>query len=1543
MNKSYRLIFNDLTNTWVAVAEIVKARGKRASGAVFLAAAGFIAVPPAPTFAAPPNPPVATALPTGGQLVAGQATIAAPVNNALTITQTSQRAAIDWQTFNVGSAASVNFIQPSSSAAILNRVLDPNPSQIFGRINANGQVFLTNSSGIYFGRSASVNVGALTATTHSISNADFMVGNLNFTRNGATGKVENDGNLTAELNGYIALLAPEVRNNGVVIAQGGTVALAAGEAFELQFDGARLANIRVEPATIAALVENGNAVHAPGGLIILSAQAANRLQGGVVNNTGSLVATGLTDNGGTIRLEASDKITHTGSINVDAAAGKVGAGGTALLITDLANKAGLTEVNGTISARGGDLGGDGGFVETSAGRVKIGDNTRIDTRAPQGSGGHWLIDPTDFTVAESGGDISGATLSENLNRYSSATIETTDGNVNINDKVSWYRGQLTINAFSDINVNALMTMNGTSTLNMTLGGNLRFGFDTGGTFKGRIEIPGRSGLTAANGDNLVTINSQPYTVINSLAGLSGMDVASLYVLGSDIDASATSTGAGFMPIGTDLSQFTGVFDGFGHTINKLTINRPSTNYVGLFGYGGNNSTLRNVGLTDVSIAGKNQVGGLVGRMNYGTIYNSFATGTVTATNSDAGGLVGSARATNLSQSHANVTLSGVTDVGGLVGINSNGTGSSFIDHSYANGAVSGNTNVGGLVGLGYGAITNVYATGKVTGVDVNNTNIGGLVGWNTEAQITNAYATGAVVTSGCYSNVGGFVGLNSAGTTIRNAFASGSVVNSTGVNGAGGFAGYNYGSLSNVFSTGNVTNVATWQGALVGVNLSGAVTNAYATGTVNGNAVTNGNIINLLGGTSSGLVAGAPTLVTNTLNVSGSWTTDANWSLSHAPTVFETAALGNKTVTIPGIVIAGDVTAASGSKINLTGNLVSSLTVGKAGTVDVGPNLTVDYGTSGKLNLLAATQLNYNGSIFKVINTLGAATDKATDNNFTLQGLAYDDDNVATSTMLAGNYVMGMDINASETASWNAGKGFMPIGSTIGANGFEGRFDGLGHSVINLSVNNPTNAGGYGVAAGLFENVVVPQFVGNVGLVGGRISSTVSAGGLVGVAVQANLTNIWSSAAVYSTVDSMFDGVGGLIGSVVDVTVSKSHASGNVSGVRSVGGLIGLITATGSASNLVSNSYATGKVSGSGLSVGGLVGYGYGFANTGVITLQNVHANGAVSVDGNYGGGLVGKARYNSISNASATGNVTGANSANSLGGLVGFSSQTQFSYGEASGNVTGAGDNIGGLIGSAAYGGVSNSAAFGNVTGTGLSSGSQARIGGAIANGTYMSGGISNLKAFGVVSAPNATSVGGLFGQAHNTNMTYVSAYGNVTGKSSVGGLIGLISGIDLTHATDHTINSGSAQGDVTGSGNGVGGLVGSASNIKSIKSSNASGVVRSGVYGSSYGDHVGGLIGELSALARSATIDNSSTSNFRIYGGADVGGLIGFISGSGVTNVTVSNSTSSATVNANGTSAGGLIGWTELATIIRLSSFKQGGSVSEMVSVVGSFLLFM
>ena len=226
----------------------------------------------------------------------------------MNIRQSSERAAIDWKSFNVGSAATVNFAQPSASSVTLNRVLDSNPSQIFGRINATGQVFLTNPNGVYFAPGSSVDVGGLVATTHAISNADFMDGKNVFNRNGASGSVVNEGTLQASLGGYIALLAPEVRNKGVVVASMGTVALAAGEAFDLKFEGGKsLVDIRVTPATIKTLVDNGNAVRAPGGLIILSALAVDQIQGGVVNNSGALEAVGLVSHAGVIRLAASGR------------------------------------------------------------------------------------------------------------------------------------------------------------------------------------------------------------------------------------------------------------------------------------------------------------------------------------------------------------------------------------------------------------------------------------------------------------------------------------------------------------------------------------------------------------------------------------------------------------------------------------------------------------------------------------------------------------------------------------------------------------------------------------------------------------------------------------------------------------------------------------------------------------------------------------------------------------------------------------------------------------------------------------------------------------------------------------------------------------------------------------------------------------------------------------------------------------------------------------------------------------------------------------
>ena len=242
------------------------------------------------------------------------------------------------------------------------------------------------------------------------------------------------------------------------------------------------------------------------------------------------------------------------------------------------------------------------------------------------------------------------------------------------------------------------------------------------------------------------------------------DLAGRYLLGMNIDASATANwndGAGFAPVGDnstsdDDSRFTGTFDGLGHTVSELTISRPATDDVGLFGYVGSGGTVRHIGLLGGSIKGRNYVGGLVGT-NSGTIENVYATGAVSGDGSEVGGLVGRSESGSITNAYATGAVSGNDYVGGLIGRNNKGP----IENAYATGAVSGHSFVGGLMGDNFnGATKNVYATGKVSGND----KVGGLVGSNLLGTIENAYATGAVSGN---SSVGGLVGVNG---TIAHAY-----------------------------------------------------------------------------------------------------------------------------------------------------------------------------------------------------------------------------------------------------------------------------------------------------------------------------------------------------------------------------------------------------------------------------------------------------------------------------------------------------------------------------------------------------------------------------------------------------------------------------------------------------------------------------------------------------------------------------------------------------------------------------------------------------
>jgi len=117
------------------------------------------------------------------------------------------------------------------------------------------------------------------------------------------------------------------------------------------------------------------------------------------------------------------------------------------------------------------------------------------------------------------------------------------------------------------------------------------------------------------------------TPITTCTELQNMSLTGDYYLGNDIDCTCTSgwnAGAGFEPIGTDGSPFTGTFDGQGYKITGLYINRGSTDFVGLFGFTGPGSEITNVGLEQVDFSGDYWVvGGLVGVNEGGTITNSY--------------------------------------------------------------------------------------------------------------------------------------------------------------------------------------------------------------------------------------------------------------------------------------------------------------------------------------------------------------------------------------------------------------------------------------------------------------------------------------------------------------------------------------------------------------------------------------------------------------------------------------------------------------------------------------------------------------------------------------------------------------------------------------------------------------------------------------------------------------------------------------------------------------------------------------------------------
>lgn len=823
MNHLFRLVFSKTSQTLVPVAEMASCRGKggtrrrrhqsKSAGGPIQSRSVWAG---ANILAWSMLPQISLAQPNLDYVVSGSAT-AIQTGSELTINQTSDQAILNWRSFDIAAGERVNFVQPNADSVALNRVQGINPSAIFGQLDANGQVFLVNPNGIYFAPGAQVNVGGLVASTLNISDADFLNRNYHFA-GGSSAAIRNDGSIKAAEGGYVAFVGNTVSNQGSIAAHGGSAALGAGGSVQLTMADNHLLSFEVDGSAYQALADNGGLIQADGGKVFLSSQAKDSLFSTVVNNTGIIRAQTVANQEGSIVL--------------------------------LGGASGTAQVAGTLDASAPN-GGNGGFIETSGQQLKVADGTTITTKAATGASGNWLIDPVDFTIASGSGALTtsgiGADTLQTSLGSSNVTITTDastsgNGDIIVNAPVTWSANTLTLSAHRNIDINAAMTATNTAGLSLQYGqGAVAAGNGATYNVNAPVNLASTGSFSTKLGSDGVTAN---YTIITSLGAagsttgtdLQGMNggLAGNYVLGANIDASDTSgwnNGAGFVPIGNSATKFTGNFDGLGHTITRLTINRPSTDYIGLFGFV-NSAAVGNLGLVNGSVTGRNYSGSLVGRMDDSTVLKSYANGVTISARSFAGGLVGSANGSSSitnSYSTGNVTQTGSDGVaGGLLGSAGYEAGSVTISNSYATGAVSGTQYVGGLVGSSDNDsnISNSYATGAVTGTRFY---IGGLTGYLIGGVIEKSYATGSVSgpTDGVAdafgnpargSYVGGLTG-QAWGATIRNSYATGSV---TGTDQVGGFIGQlaATNNIQNNYSTGALTG-ASKVGGFIGGDYTG--------------------------------------------------------------------------------------------------------------------------------------------------------------------------------------------------------------------------------------------------------------------------------------------------------------------------------------------------------------------------------------------------------------------------------------------------------------------------------------------------------------------------------------------------------------------------------------------------------------------------------------------------------------------------------------------------------------------------------------------------
>ena len=1371
------------------------------------------------------------AAPSGGVVTSGTASIAQSglVTN---ITQSTQKAAINWNNFSIANNEVVNFNQPNVSSITLNRVVGNEKSIIDGALNANGQVFILNSNGLLFSKNASINTAGLVATTMNLSDTDFMNGNYNF-KGDSQASIINQGTINISDKGYATLFGKEVINEGVIKATLGKVHLTGASELTLNLNGNSLVNLTVIKGVLDALVENKGAIYADGGEVYLTTNAVNELLKGVVNNTGIIEAQTLDDVTGKIELYA-----HGGTTNVS-----------------------------------GKLDATGGFVETSGANLRVADGTVIKAKK-------WLLDPTNVIVDElaNGGTITAATIEANLNDVGGTgyiEIQALGGDITVNQAINIFTdnvtvGGLELTAGNNININNVITVGSESYLWLNHGWNgTAYDGSNGATIYGnggainmgmnaaKTDFTGKVVFNAAGGAQAMYINDVQQTLIRTASDLQDLSVQANggntgilqdnFVLAADIDMN----GQTFAPIGASRNNntydkdFIGSFNGLGHTVSNLTIS-------GAFQYDDNSGLGQSAGM----------FGNIATMANISSIRLSNASVTNTADNSnnwnnytgETGALVGYARAdgqqTFTPVIHNNI-VTGST-------VQSTGDGS----------------RVGGVVGGAYGVAISDNAVTNTTVIS-NNEAAGGIVGSARsqvadKSTIKDSYVADSTIKA-AFGQVGGVAGYAS-NTTIDGATVKNSTIIATsavgGSYGAGGIVGVaEYASkIKNAAAQGNTIAAMQDAGGIVGrladsnYDLDGdepsTVTNSFYK----------------LDDTKIGT-----NLITPSNNSAGVITYGGIYAAEYAAWL-----AGNKAdlsaATFLGAATNGyysiDNLADFKSMIALAYNPANNFKLAASFALDAGlymPVLTGILDGNGKTITGLSVSQGYNSHIGLVGRMMGGTVKNLTLNGATLDGYAYVG---GVAGYAAGrNYVTYGDRGEYEN---------FPTISNVTVTGFN-----YSHTkdFDTTTQNIETYTSNIGSIAGYAEGATLLNLSAT-----GTISATLTAnndgyddagfnniGGLFGTLYNSSLdtasSNVSITATMISQIDPTFNGnslnvysIGGLAGDVsssiiqnvsssgaINLTLTNNDTDNGGASIESLGGLFGQINGSyvknATSTNTITlagnmDLYAIGGISGdsqntlyntittSGAitlttpdtevsSVGGMIGY----SDSDIIKNANSTRNIIVTADyASNIGGLIGEADYTNIDAASYTGTLDLSNvaSGESIGGLVGYNSgeiDSHDYYAPFSKILISEDANIKAEL-LAAYNARADVIAF-TALGYTVNDNSWGNNGEPYYVNFQMKspdntewGVIKNATATVNIKAPTADNVGGLVGymdasdggQIINSSVAALNGTGKVLGGSNVGGLVGYNSYGNITdsHAAIEVV------GNTDYDGSNVGGLVG-------------------------------------------------------------------------------------------------------------------------------------